>query len=118
MGFLRKLFGGGGKPAYQDKGIYLYFKSKRAADSVTKIRIEPSYELNNEGNGYVWHKTIVDSRYFSRIEATVHFDSGYNVTSSSLEGGELITAEAFEAAMAERNKPAEPEETDPETESD
>ncbi len=109
MGFLKRLFGGGGKPAYQDNGIYLYFKSKRAADAVTKVRINPSHDLNNEGGGYVWHKTIVDSRYFSRIQARINFDGSYNVTSSDLDGGELISAEEFEQIMADRNKPAEPE---------
>lgn len=108
MGFLRKLFGG--RPsAPQDNGIYLYFRSKRAADAVTKIRIEPKYDLNADGNGYVWHKTIVDSRYFSKINAIVHFDGNHNLTVSDIDGGELISAESYEAALAERNKPDEPE---------
>ncbi len=114
MGFLKRLFGGG-KQAYQDNGIYLHFRSKRAADAVTKVRINPTHDLNNDGGGYVWHKTIVDSRYFSRIQAEIRFDGSYNVTSSDLDGGELISAEEYERAMAERNKPAEPE---PEPEED
>lgn len=109
MGFLRRLFGGQPRPA-KDSGIYLYFRSKRAADAVTKIRIEPKYDLNAESNGYVWHKTIVDSRYFSKINAIVYFDSNHNLTTSDVDGGELISAEAYEAALAERNKPAEPDE--------
>ena len=39
----------------------------------------------------------------------VHFDSNHNVTASDIDGGELISAEAYEAALAERNKPDEPE---------
>ena len=107
MGFLRKLFSRG-EPVYEDKGIYLYFRSNRAADAVTKIRIEPSYELNSTGSGYVWHKTIVDSRYFSRLQVTIHFDNSYNVTQATIDNGDLISAEEFEAIMAERNKPAAP----------
>ena len=110
MGFLRKLFGGQPRPP-KDKGIYLYFRAKRAADAVTKIRIEPSYDLNADANGYVWHKTIVDSRYFSRINAVINFDNNHNMTTYDIDGGELISAEEFDAAIAERNKPAEPEES-------
>lgn len=113
MGFLRKLFGGGNSQP-KDDGIYLYFRSKRAADAVTKVRINPQYDLNNNGSGYTWHKTIVDARYFSRINAVVYFDGGHNVTSADLDGGELISAEAFEAALASRNQP-DPEENEENT---
>ena len=106
MGFLRKLFGADNRKP-KDNGVYLYFRSKRAADAVTKIRIEPTYDLNRDGNGYSWHKTIVDSRYFSRIEAIVRFDSNYQVISADLDNGEIITAEAYDAVMEERNRPTE-----------
>ena len=111
MGFLRKLFGGGNSQP-KDTGIYLYFRSKRAPDAVTKIRIEPTYELNNEGNGYSWHKTIVDSRYFSRINAVIRFDSNHQVLSADLDSGELISEEEYEAVMAERNRPKDEVETE------
>jgi len=103
MGFLKKLFGGGnsGKPVDKN-GIYLYFRSKRAADAVTKVRADKQHDLNRSDSGFVWHKTIVDSRYFSRIQAVVYFDGKYEVTSADLDGGEMITKEEFEAALAAR----------------
>jgi hypothetical protein len=102
MGFLRKLFGGANRQP-KDNGVYLYFRSKRAADAVTKIRIEPSYDLNRDGNTLSWHKTIVDSRYFSRINAVIRFDDSHQVISADLDnGGELITAEEYEATIAGR----------------
>ncbi|MFK7803478.1 MAG: hypothetical protein AB8G95_17715 [Anaerolineae bacterium] len=110
MGFLKKLFSGfGGNSQPKDTGIYLYFRSKRAADAVTKIRIEPSYDLNRDGDSLSWHKTIVDSRYFSRINAVIRFNSNHQVLSADLDNGELISAEEYEAALAERNRPEEPE---------
>ncbi len=118
MGFLKKLFGGfGGNSQPKDTGIYLYFRSKRAADAVTKIRIEPSYDLNRDGEGLSWHKTIVDSRYFSRINAVIRFDNNHQVLSADLDSGELISKEEYEAALAERNRPEEPEEASDQTES-
>ena len=111
MGFLKRLFGGGNQQP-KDTGVYLYFRSKRAADAVTKVRIEPTYDLNRSGDGYTWHKTIVDSRYFSRINAVVRLDGNYQVVSAELDNGEMITAEAYEAALAERNRPAEDLEQD------
>ncbi|MFT5194747.1 MAG: hypothetical protein ACI85U_001756 [Candidatus Promineifilaceae bacterium] len=114
MGFLKKLFGGGNRQP-KDSGVYLYFRSKRAADAVTKIRIEPKYDLNQDGDGYAWHKTIVDSRYFSRINAIVRFDSNHQVVSSNLDTGELITAEEYETVLAARNRPADAEESPEDT---
>ncbi|MEM8858999.1 MAG: hypothetical protein AAGD96_11800, partial [Chloroflexota bacterium] len=67
--------------------------------------INPQYDLNNNGNGYTWHKTIVDARYFSRIQAVVNFDGNYNVISADLDNGAMISAEEYEAAMAQRNQP-------------
>ncbi len=110
MGFLKKLFSGfGGSSQPKDSGIYLYFRSPRAADAVTKIRIEPSYDLNRDGDNLSWHKTIVDSRYFSRIQAVIRFDSNHQILSAELDKGELITAEEYEAALATRNRPEETE---------
>ncbi|MDJ0754737.1 MAG: hypothetical protein QNJ45_14530 [Ardenticatenaceae bacterium] len=102
MGFLKRLFGGGDQPQNQDpNGIYLYFRSKRAANAVAKVRIDKQYDLNRSGDGFVWHKTIVDPRYFSRIEAVITFDSRHNIVNADLSGGELIDEESYEAAMTE-----------------
>ncbi|MEM7803057.1 MAG: hypothetical protein AAF633_27955, partial [Chloroflexota bacterium] len=73
MGFLRRLFGQSGDSKPVDKsGIYLYVRANRAPDAVSKLRIDKTYELNSDPSGYVWHKTIVDPKYFSRIEAVVY----------------------------------------------
>ena len=103
MGFLKKLFGGGSaeKSEPQDpNGIYLYFRSKRAPDAVTRVRVDKQYDLNSADSGYVWHKTIVDHKYFSRVHAVVYFDRGHQVTRAEVDGGELISAAEYEAALA------------------
>ncbi len=118
MGFLKRLFGGGGSgnSAPVDKnGIYLYFRHKRAADAVTKVRADKQHDLNRTNNGFVWHKTIVDSKYFTRIHAVVYFDSNYQVTSADIDSGEMITAEQFEAALAERERQAQADQEESES---
>ena len=105
MGFLKRLFGGGDSGEHVDKnGIYIFVRSPRAADAVSKLRIDKTYDLNSAPSGYVWHKTIVDPKYFSRIEAVIYFDNKHQITNSDLKGGELITEEEYEAIMTERGK--------------
>lgn len=102
MGFLKKLFGGGEKKEqpYVDKtGIYFYVQVDNL-DSRVKVRADRQHDLMRVENGYEWHKTIVDSKYFKRMQAVVHFDSKYNITSAELEGGTFITRAEYEAAEA------------------
>lgn len=105
MSFLRRLFGGKAEePAeYGDpQGIYLYAQCDRCG-AVVKVRADKQHDLNPESGGYVWHKTIVDSKCFQRMTTVVHFDRSYSVRDAELEGGRYITREAYEAALeAER----------------
>lgn len=103
MGFLKKLFGGGEEKRYEDKtGIYFYVRSKRGA--YVKVRADKQHDLNRTDNGFQWHKTIVDSKYFTRMQAVVDFDSNYNVTYSELENGIFISAEEYEAGLREQEQ--------------
>lgn len=101
MGFLKKLFGGGGdkkSDAYVDKnGIYFYVQVDNL-DSRVKVRADRVHDLMQTESGYVWHKTIVDSKYFKRMKAVVHFDQNYTVTDAQLDGGAFITEAEYEAA--------------------
>jgi hypothetical protein len=102
MGFLKRLFGGGGakEQTYEDKdGIYLYVRAHKC-NAVVKVRADKKHDLNDADGGYVWYKTIVDSKCFSRMEAVVHFDRNYNITQSEITNGEFITAVAYEEALA------------------
>jgi hypothetical protein len=108
MGFLKKLFGGGGeaqtkKPApYVDtQGIYFYVQCDNCGAPV-KLRVDKQYDLFDEGDGYVWHKTIVDNRCFRRIPTVVHLNRQYEVVSQTIEGGRYITEETYQALLAVR----------------
>jgi hypothetical protein len=101
MEFLKRLFGLGGPQEYVDThGLYFYFQCDNCGERV-KVRADKQHDLNNDDGGYVWHKTIVDSRCFRRMQAVIHLDRSYNVTNYELSGGQLLS-EADYLAAAER----------------
>lgn len=119
MGFLKRLFGGGDEPKkhgeYVDKdGLYFYVQCDNCGSRV-RVRADKQHDLNREDGGYVWHKTIVDSRCFRPMRTVVYLDSNYNVTNYELSGGRYLTKEAYEEAEAAAAQAAEqPAEDEPE----
>jgi hypothetical protein len=104
MSFLKRLFSGEGSSKGQSSdsdGFFFYVQCDNCGKKV-RLRILKQYELNNSGNGYVWHKTIVDSRCFREIPTVVHFDSSYNVSSADIQGGHQISREEYEAPEVSR----------------
>ena len=104
MGLLKKLFGGNNeaKPAkptrYVDtQGIYFYVQCDNCG-ALVKLRADKQYDLLDDGDGYVWHKTIVDNRCFRRIPTVVHLNRQYEVVSQTIEGGRYITEEAYQTS--------------------
>jgi uncharacterized Zn finger protein len=97
MGFLKKIFGGGEKKSseYVDtRGIYFYVRCDNCG-TIVKLRADKEYDLSRQGDGFAWHKTIVDNRCFRSIPTVVILDSDYNVVSAEISGGEYVTEEAF-----------------------
>lgn len=97
MGFLKKIFGGGEKKSseYVDtRGIYFYVRCDNCG-TIVKLRADKEYDLSRQGDGFVWHKTIVDNRCFRSIPTVVVLDGSYNVVSVEISGGEYVTEEAY-----------------------
>lgn len=106
MGFLKRLFGRereeGSDTGYKDPaGIYLYVKCSHCGTCV-KLRADKKYDLENNGNGYTWHKTIVDSKCFRRMQTEVQFDRKYEVVNAQLDGGQYITEAEYQAWLADQ----------------
>lgn len=100
MGFLKKLFGGGEPKKYVDtQGVYFFVECANCGARV-RVRADKQHDLQNTGNGYEWHKTIVDSRCFRRMQAVVQLDANYQMTSHEITGGRFMTEEAYLAAEA------------------
>lgn len=97
MGFLKRLFGGGQKEYVDKDGLYFYVQCDNCGKCV-QVRASKQYDLNRQGGGFVWHKTIVDNRCFRPMQTVVYLDSNYTITSHEIEGGHYITEEEYEAA--------------------
>ena len=104
MSFLQKLFGGrattpspstGNTQPNDPTGLYLFARCAHCG-TVVRVRADRQNDLNHDGGGYVWHKTIVDSKCFRRMTAVVSFDRDFNVTTSDLQGGEFVSAADYD----------------------
>lgn len=118
MSFLKKLFGDSGRdsrpePAVIDKqGVYFYVQCERCGTPV-RLRADKQYDLINEGDGFVWHKTIVDNRCFRPMPTVVHLNSAYEMTSHEITGGRYITQEEYEALLAVAKAPTDQSPAEP-----
>ena len=68
MGFLKKLFGNDDRerpeaPYVDTQGVYFYVKCNHCGTPV-RLRADKQHDLINNGDGFTWHKTIVDNRCF------------------------------------------------------
>ena len=100
MGFLKKLFGGGDSGSSRssgNEGLFVYVQCDKCEARV-RLRIIKQHDLNYSRDGFVWHKTIVDSRCFQHIPAVIHFDGNLNIISQEIEGGRFISQSEFEQA--------------------
>ena len=97
MGFLKRLFGSEKreKPYVDTRGIYFYVQCDKCG-SLVRVRADKQYDLEQVDGGYVWHKTIVDSKCFQRMQAVVHLDGSYRVTNQELSNGRFLTKEEYD----------------------
>lgn len=112
MGFLSKLFPSmgktqsRGKPGYATPdgphGLNIYVQCDKCGEKIA-VRLRKTSEVQRRegpdadlGPGqYFVQKTIVGSKCYQRIEATVDFDAKYNVVADTVEYGRLITLKEF-----------------------
>jgi hypothetical protein len=99
MNFLRKLVGlfAGGPSVSGDVGLYYYVKCDRCGE-VIRVRINPMNDLSqtDDGQGYFVRKVIVGTHCYNRIEAEFSYTSNRKLNDTTLSGGKLVDAEAYE----------------------
>jgi hypothetical protein len=91
LGFLSRLFGGGGRQT-RDGGIYIRVKCN-ACGEIVQTRINPSSELSlvDEGEGYYVRKVLVGRQCFRPIEVKVRYsDLGRTEISREVTGGTSV----------------------------
>jgi hypothetical protein len=101
MDFLKKLFGGGsggGSGGSDTTGFFVYVQCDRCQEQL-RLRIIKQHDLNYSADGFVWRKTIVDSRCFQQIPVVAHFDRNLNLIGHEIAGGHFITREEYERSV-------------------
>ncbi len=96
MSFLDKLFNRKPKPYVDERGLYYYVDCHKC-HKVMRVRIDKSYDLNREENGFSWRKTLVCDKCFNKMETEMRFDTKFNLQSQEISGGKYV------------DKPREPE---------
>ncbi|CAA9306601.1 MAG: hypothetical protein AVDCRST_MAG93-4948 [uncultured Chloroflexia bacterium] len=109
MGFLRRLFGGGGGEVPSEKNVmHLYIKCKRCGTPV-HVRVNLNNDLQADygdtaAEGYRLNKDVMDDRCFQLMHLEIDFDSRRKETGRTLNGGTFTTQEEWEQWEAERKE--------------
>jgi hypothetical protein len=106
MNILKKLFGGGdgSREASDASGMYLYVRLHRCND-VVRVRIDMNNELSqsDEGDGYWVRKLVSNGNYkCPKGEMTVYFDANRKMSSSDIQGGQLVGKDEYDSWMAQQ----------------
>jgi hypothetical protein len=99
MGFLQRLFGNNkrsGAKAGDQFGHYVYVRCAHCG-SVAHSRIDLRNDLSpdDEGNGMIVRKVLVDERCFRPMEALLRFSRSRQLVEQKLDGGEFIDEQAY-----------------------
>ena len=93
---LNRLFGQAGRS--DDKGLYFYIKLARGGE-IVRLRINPGYELTPryEEGGFITRKLVTGPRSYNQAEVTLYFGGNRQLLRHEIEGGEMVTEEAYQA---------------------
>lgn len=108
MSFLKKLFGGEKKSGeYVDtRGVYFYVRCDHCG-TISRLRADREYDLTREGDGFVWHKTIVDSHCFRPMQTVVTLNKAYQVVNAEISGGDYVSEEQYNAWLESKTTAAD-----------
>ncbi|MBC8099970.1 MAG: hypothetical protein H7Y11_11055 [Armatimonadetes bacterium] len=106
MSFLRRLFGGGGtasQPAGDKDGLYFYVRPKRC-DEIVVVRVNSMNDPSqtDDGNGYFIRKVVRATRCPFEAELLISFDNNRRITDISVQNGENVTVDVYQAWLAAR----------------
>ena len=106
------LFGKSGGDDPSDRGMYYYVRCAKCGEAI-RVRVDRSNDLAQEfedggdhPSGYVATKGVVGKKCFRTISVTIKFDGARRETSRSIDGGDFISAEEYQAAQDETTSQA------------
>jgi len=76
--------------------LWLYVKCKRCGAPVAvrvNLRNDPS--LDDESNGYILRKEIMDSQCFTLMHAELELNAAHKIVSQTIDKGEFLTREQY-----------------------
>ena len=102
MNFLKRLFGGGGRPS--DRASYFYIRPKRC-NEIVQVRVDLFNEasLTDEGEYYV-RKLVRGARCPFPAELHVYLNANRQLVRVEVQDGEQVSAEAYAAWVADKPK--------------
>jgi hypothetical protein len=105
----QNLFKSGPREA-SDGGIYYYVRCGKCGEAI-RLRIDRNNDLAQEfegsgdhPSGYSATKGVVGKKCFRQMSVTINFDGGRREVGRSIDGGDFITREEFEAAQEDQTQ--------------
>lgn len=90
MGLFKKIFQRETK--YVDEtGIYQSVQCGKCK-TIMQVRIDKKYDLNREGTGYVWRKTLVCDSCYQQMPTTIFLNNRHQITDAEITKGEYVDA--------------------------
>lgn len=109
MGFLKRLFGGGGATGGSNAepyAMYFYVRPKRS-EEIVRVRIDLRNDLSlSDDGGYFVRKVVRAIRAPFPAELLVNFDDRRRMTGVSVENGETVDEEVYDEWAASRGENA------------
>jgi hypothetical protein len=103
MGFLKRLFGGGGGASAPGDAVGMYYYVRpRGCDEVVRVRIDRNNDLSlsDDGGSYWVHKLVRGVKCRENVELDLFFDGNRRLTDKQVKNGELVDEAAYNAWTA------------------
>jgi hypothetical protein len=102
MGFLSRLFGGGGNRSSADRdGMYIYVRPKMCQE-IVRVRVNLMNDLSSvDEGGYFVRKIVSATRCPFQAEVELHFDNKRKLKQSTVTNGDWLEEDDYVAWMRE-----------------
>jgi hypothetical protein len=95
---------------YSDpNGVYFHFRCKQCGE-IVRIRADKRNDLNREEDGpapLLLRKEVMGNNCFQLMQAEIWLSSDYGIAAADVTGGELVSAEEYEASLAAESAESE-----------
>jgi hypothetical protein len=100
MNLFKKLFGGAPKEgsAGDEENALIYYVKGRKCGAITRVRIDKRNDLSRDDDDMLFvRKVVVDSKCYGQVELELRFDASFREVSRSINGGEFVGRDEWDA---------------------